>query len=70
MKVDENGQFCLTKYATKNKRKSVKESYHNYLYIEVQCSWDSQFVEKYPRIELFNFSDKESFKNCASPLKK
>ena len=61
MKIDKERKYSLTKYSTTKGKQSIKESDHNPLILEISVSWDSKFVEKSTRTEVFNFSEDESF---------
>ena len=41
MKIDEEGVYTLTKFATKKGKKSVKKSDHNMLILYLNISWNS-----------------------------
>lgn len=60
MIVDEARRFSLTKFCTKNGRKSVKVSDHNTLILNLNIRWNSS--EKINnREEIFNFRNTEQF---------
>ena len=60
MIVDEARRFSLTKFSTKNGRKSVKVSDHNTLILNLNIRWNSS--EKINnREEIFNFRNAEQF---------
>ena len=61
MKIDEERKYCLTKYASKTGKQSVKESDHNTLFLEIELPEEHKEVEASKRETIFNFDDKEGF---------
>ena len=61
--IDEEKVDTLTKCATRNGRVcEIKRSDHNMLRIELEIKWDSSIKEKKGRREIYNYSNKESFR--------
>ena len=70
MKIDEERKHAFTKYSTTRGRKSVKISDHNLLTLEFKAPWNTKSENKNPRIEIFNYSDQESFTNYCEVTEK
>ena len=60
MIIDEDKKYSLTKFSTKKGIKSIKNSDHNPLFLELDLRWSS--LDTTPRIEMFNFKNIEDFK--------
>ena len=58
MKIDEDGEFVLTKYYKTKKGVEVKESDHNSIVTTIKATWDKEDMPK--RKESYNYKDKES----------
>ena len=61
MVVDEERNYCLTKYATKSGKRSIKESDHNTLILEIETI-EEETKKSAKRETIFNFKNKEQFK--------
>ena len=60
--IDEERAYSLTKYSGRTGNKSIKESDHNTLIMELDINWCSSTKDPVERIELFNFKNPEHFK--------
>ena len=60
LNIDEERKFCLTKYATKTGKPSIKESDHNTLILELNLK-QSLNNNKEKRQTVFNFNNKDNF---------
>ena len=58
---DENRIYSLTKFSGRTGNKSIKNSDHNTLIMELDISWSSNPKETEERIEIFNFNNQEEF---------
>ena len=61
MIVDEERIYSLTKYSGRTGNKSIKNSDHNTLIMELDVSWSSSHMETEERVEIFNFNNQEEF---------
>ena len=59
--IDEKRIFPLTKFSSKNGRKSIKETDHNMFVLNVNTSWNTALQDKEDRIEIYNYKKKEDF---------
>ena len=62
MIIDEERVYSLTKYSGRTGNKSIKESDHNTLILELNISWKTMVRDPVERIEIFNFKEEENFK--------
>ena len=59
--IDEKRIFPLTKFSSKNGKKSIKDSDHNTLVLKMNTSWNSAIQDKDDRIEIYNYKNKVDF---------
>ena len=61
MVIDEERKYALTKYSGRTGHKTMKESDHNTLMIEIDINWKTKIYEPENRLEIFNFKRVEDF---------
>ena len=61
MVIDEERKYALTKYSGRTGHKTVKESDHNTLMIEIDINWKTKISEQENRLEIFNFKQVDDF---------
>ena len=61
MVIDEERKYALTKYSGRTGHKTMKESDHNTLMIEIDINWKTKIHEPENRLEIFNFKRVEDF---------
>ena len=62
MIIDEERAYSLTKFSGKTGNKSIKESDHNTLILELSINWNTGVYDDKKRIEIFNYKNKDDFK--------
>ena len=61
MLIDEERKYALIKYSGRTGNKSIKESDHNTLILEININWKTEINEPEERLEIFNFKNVENF---------
>ena len=61
MEIDEGRKYALTKFATKNGNKTVKESDHNMMFLLIKSNWTTLVEDKKERVEIYNYKNKDDF---------
>ena len=59
--IDEERAYSLTKYSGRTGNRSIKESDHNTLIMELDINWSSSTNDNGKRVEIFNFKNEEHF---------
>ena len=66
MLIDEERKYSLTKYSGRTGNKSIKESDHNTLIIEIDINWKTKIDNPEERLEIYNFKNVENFSQYKS----
>ena len=59
--IDEKRVFALTKFSDKKGNKSIKESDHNTMVLNLKASWSTNIQDKEDRTEIYNFQRTDDF---------
>ena len=61
MLIDEERKYSLTKYSGRTGNKSIKESDHNTLIIEIDIKWKTKIDDPQERMAIYNSKAVETF---------